>query len=52
MDRYKKANLRSQYLGIVGAMVLLAILSSSGPYVLSFGGTIPTTTICYNNSGK
>jgi hypothetical protein len=37
MDKYKKANLRSPYLGIVGAMVLLAILSSSGPYVLSFG---------------
>jgi hypothetical protein len=37
MDEYKKANLRSPYLGIVGAMVLLALLSSSGPYVLSFG---------------
>jgi hypothetical protein len=37
MGKYKKANLRSPYLGIVGAMVLLAILSSSGPYVLSFG---------------
>jgi hypothetical protein len=37
MDRYKKANLRSPYLGIVGAMVLLALLSSSGPYALSFG---------------
>jgi hypothetical protein len=37
MDKYKKANLRSPYLGIVGAMVLLALLSSSGPYVLSFG---------------
>jgi hypothetical protein len=36
MDRYKKANLRSPYLGIVGAMVLLALLSSSGPYALSF----------------
>jgi hypothetical protein len=37
MDEYKKANLRSPYLWIVGAMVLLALLSSSGPYVLSFG---------------
>jgi hypothetical protein len=37
MDRYKKANFRSPYLGIVGAMVLLALLSSSGPYALSFG---------------
>src|SRR3712207_3789851 len=37
MDEYKKANLRSPYLGIVGAMVLLALLSSSGPYALSFG---------------
>lgn len=37
MDKYKKANLRSPYLGIVGAMVLLALLSSSGPYALSFG---------------
>lgn len=38
MDQYKKANLRSPYLGIVGAIVLIALLlSSSGPYVLSFG---------------
>jgi len=37
MDEYKKANLRSPYLWIVGAMVLLALLSSSGPYALSFG---------------
>jgi hypothetical protein len=37
MDKYKKANFRSPYLGIVGAMVLLALLSSSGPYTLSFG---------------
>ncbi len=37
MDKYKKANLRSPYLGIVGAIVLLALLSSSGPYALSFG---------------
>jgi hypothetical protein len=37
MEEYKKANLRSPYLGIVGAMVLLALLSSSGPYALSFG---------------
>ncbi|HEX6283033.1 MAG TPA: hypothetical protein VFZ67_12470 [Nitrososphaera sp.] len=37
MDKYKKANLRSPYLGIVGGIVLLALLSSSGPYALSFG---------------
>ena len=37
MDKYKKANFRSPYLGIVGATVLLAFLSSSGPYALSFG---------------
>jgi hypothetical protein len=37
MNRYIKANLRSPYLGIVGAMVLLALLSSSGPSALSFG---------------
>ena len=37
MDQYKKANPRSPYLGIVGAIVLIALLSSSGPYGLSFG---------------
>lgn len=37
MDEYKKANLRSSYHGIIGAMVLLALLSSSEPYALSFG---------------
>ena len=38
MNKYRKANLRSPYLGIVGAMVLVALLlSSSGSYVLSFG---------------
>ena len=37
MDQYKKANPRSPYLGIVGAIVLIALLSSSGPYALSFG---------------
>jgi S-adenosylmethionine/arginine decarboxylase-like enzyme len=37
MEEYEKANLRSPYLGIVGAMLLLALLSSSGPYALSFG---------------
>src|SRR5215207_3085673 len=38
MDKYKKANFGSPYLGIVGAMVLFALLlSSSGTYVLSFG---------------
>jgi hypothetical protein len=38
MHKYKKANFRSPHLGIVGAVVLLAVLSSSsGPYALSFG---------------
>jgi hypothetical protein len=37
MDKYKQTNLRSPYLRIVGAMALLAVLSSSGPYALSFG---------------
>jgi hypothetical protein len=37
MDNYMKANLRLPHLGIIGAMVLLALLSSSGPYALSFG---------------
>jgi hypothetical protein len=37
MEISKQTNLRSPYLRIVGAMALLAILSSSGPYALSFG---------------
>ena len=37
MKEYKKANLRLPHLGFVGAMVLLALLSSSGPYAPSFG---------------
>src|SRR5215207_338585 len=37
MEKNKQSNLRSPYLRIVGAMALLAILSSSGPYALSFG---------------
>src|SRR5919109_1769668 len=37
MDKYEKTNLRSPYLGIIGAVVLLALLSSSGPYAPSFG---------------
>ncbi|MDP8887602.1 MAG: hypothetical protein M3M91_07390 [Thermoproteota archaeon] len=37
MNEYQKANLRSPYIGIVGAIVLIALLSSSGPYALSFG---------------
>ena len=36
MIEYKKANLRPPYLGIVGAMVLLALLSPLGPYAPSF----------------
>jgi hypothetical protein len=37
MEISKQTNLRLSYLRIVGAMALLAILSSSGPYALSFG---------------
>jgi hypothetical protein len=38
MDKYKKKiNLESPYLGFVGAIVLLALLSSSGLYAPSFG---------------
>jgi hypothetical protein len=37
MEKNKQTNLRSPYLRIVGAMALLALLSSSGPYALSFG---------------
>ncbi len=37
MDEYKKENPRSPYLGIMGAMVLVALLASSGPYALTYG---------------
>ncbi|MDQ5842475.1 MAG: hypothetical protein M3286_03195 [Thermoproteota archaeon] len=37
MEEYKKANLRLLHLGFVGGIVLLAILSSPGPYAPSFG---------------
>src|SRR5919107_3663244 len=37
MEKNKQTNLRSPYRRIVGAMALLAVLSSSGPYALSFG---------------
>jgi hypothetical protein len=37
MEINKQSNLRSPYLRIVGAMALLAVLSSSGPSALSFG---------------
>jgi hypothetical protein len=37
MNKYKHANLRSPYLEIAGAVTLLALLSSSGSYALSFG---------------
>lgn len=37
MDEYKKTNLRSPYLGIFGAMVLVMLLSSSGLYALTYG---------------
>jgi hypothetical protein len=37
MDKYKKVNLESPYLGFVGAMALLALLSPAGLYAPSFG---------------
>src|SRR5215210_5898280 len=37
MNEDKQTNLRSPYLETVGAIALLALLSSSGPYALSFG---------------
>jgi hypothetical protein len=37
MNKYKHANLRSPYLEIAGAATLVALLSSSGSYALSFG---------------
>lgn len=37
MDKYKKANLGSRYIGPIGAIVLLALVSSSGLYAPSFG---------------
>ena len=37
MNKYKQTNLRSPYIGVVGATALLALLSSPGPYALSFG---------------
>jgi hypothetical protein len=37
MDEYKKTHLRSPYLGIFGAMVLVMLLSSSGLYALTYG---------------
>ncbi|MDQ3808438.1 MAG: hypothetical protein M3298_09780, partial [Thermoproteota archaeon] len=37
MKEYKKANLRLLHLGFVGGIVLLALLSSPGPYAPSFG---------------
>jgi hypothetical protein len=37
MNEYKKTNPRSPYLGILGAMVLVTLLSSSGLYALTYG---------------
>ena len=37
MDKYKKANLESRFIGPIGAIVLLALVSSSGLYAPSFG---------------
>ena len=37
MDKYKKANPRSPYLGIFGAIVLVTLVSSSGLYALTYG---------------
>jgi hypothetical protein len=42
MDKYKEVNAKSPYLGFIGAMVLLALLSSSGPHAASFGVQYPT----------
>ena len=42
MDKYKEVNAKSPYLGFIGAMVLLAVLSSSGPHAPSFGIQYPT----------
>ncbi|MFL6522242.1 MAG: hypothetical protein ACJ71B_02050 [Nitrososphaera sp.] len=54
MNKYKYTNLRSLYLEIAGAVTLLALLSSSGPYVLSFGVQYQpqqsaTTTVASSN---
>jgi hypothetical protein len=37
MDKYKKTNPRSPYLGIFGSLVLVTLLSSSGLYALTYG---------------
>jgi hypothetical protein len=41
MDYKKKTNSRSPYLGILGAMVLITLLSSSGLYALTYGAPYP-----------
>lgn len=37
MDKHKKTNLQSPYIGYVGAIILLGLVSSSGLYTPSFG---------------
>jgi hypothetical protein len=37
MDKYKKTNLRSVYIGLIGAVILLASVSSSGLYAPAYG---------------
>jgi hypothetical protein len=37
MDKYKKTNFRSVYIGLIGAVVLLALVSSSGLYAPAYG---------------
>ena len=60
MDYEKRTNNRSPYLGIVGALVLITLLSSSGLYALTYGvsyqpqqqpATILVSTPIENTSG-
>jgi hypothetical protein len=59
MDYEKRTNHRSPYLGILGAMVLITLLSSSGLYALTYGapyqpqqpGTITVSSPNQNTSG-
>jgi hypothetical protein len=41
MNKYKKVNTKSRYLGFVGAIVLLPLLSPSGPYAPLVGVQYP-----------
>jgi hypothetical protein len=59
MDYEKRTKYRSPYLGILGAMVLITLLSSSGLYALTYGapyqsqqpGTITVSSANQNTSG-